>query len=109
VAASTLAVLVLIGVASMRAVHCVVRRRAGSLVGWATIVLAAIVSGYGVVLGRFARLNSWEGVTAPRSVLTAIMLVSANGRLLAVGMFFGLLLLTVYIALGTPALRPTRR
>lgn len=56
-----------------------------------------------VVLGRFARLNSWEAFTAPRSVLDEVAVLAASGRLVAVSLFFGLLVLTVYLALGAPA------
>ena len=93
----------LLAVVSLRAVHRVVLRRAGSFVAWGVVVTSAIGSGFGVVLGRFSRLNSWEAFTAPRSVLDEAAAIGASGRLVAVSLFFGLLLLTVYLALGPPA------
>lgn len=96
----------LLAVVSLRAVHRVVLRRAGSVAAWGVVVLSAIGSGFGVVLGRFARLNSWEAFTAPRSVLEEVAVLAASGRLVAVSLFFGLLVLTVYIALGPPAREP---
>lgn len=93
----------LLAVVSLRAVHRVVLRRAGSFTAWGVVVVSAIGSGFGVVLGRFARLNSWQAFTAPRSVLDEVAVVGASGRLVAVSLFFGLLVLTVYLALGPPA------
>lgn len=93
----------LLAVVSLRAVHRVVLRRAGSFAAWGVVVVAAIGSGFGVVLGRFARLNSWEAFTAPRSVLSEVAVLAGSGRLVAVSLFFGLLVLTVYLALGPPA------
>jgi uncharacterized membrane protein len=99
----------LLAVVSLRSVHRVVLRRAGSLAAWAVVVASAIGSGFGVVLGRFSRLNSWQAFTAPRTVLAEVAAVSESGRLVAVSLFFGLLLLTVYLALGPPAGRVTTR
>lgn len=93
----------LLAVVSLRAVHRVVLRRAGSPVAWGIVVISAMASGFGVVLGRFSRLNSWQAFTAPRSVLDEAAAVGASGPLVAVSLFFGLLLLTVYLALGPPA------
>jgi uncharacterized membrane protein len=93
----------LLAVVSLRSVHRVVHRRAGSLAAWSVVVVSAIASGFGVVLGRFARLNSWQAFTAPRSVLEEVAAVGTSGRLVSVSLFFGLLVLTVYLALGPSA------
>ena len=98
----------LLAVLSLRAVHRVAERRVGPIGAWLAIVLAAIGSGFGVVLGRFSRLNSWQVVTAPRSVLDEVVLLRHDARSIAVALFFGLLLLTIYAAIGTPA-RPRQR
>jgi uncharacterized membrane protein len=93
----------LLAVLSLRAVHRVLLRRAGPTAAGAAVVLAAIGSGFGVVLGRFDRLNSWEAVTAPGSVVDALARIGDSGRSIAIALFFGLLLLTIYAAIGNPA------
>jgi uncharacterized membrane protein len=92
----------LLAVLSLRAVHRVVLRRAGAAVAWVVVVAATIGSGFGVVLGRFSRLNSWQVVTAPRAVLDEVVALADDQRSLAVSLFFGLLLLTIYAAVGAP-------
>jgi uncharacterized membrane protein len=93
----------LLAVLSLRAVHRVVLRRAGTTVAWVVVVVATIGSGFGVVLGRFSRLNSWEVVTAPRAVVAEVAGLVDDRRSLAVSLFFGLLLLTIYAAVGAPS------
>lgn len=93
----------LLAVLSLRAVHRVALRRAGAVVAWTVVVVAALGSGFGVVLGRFSRLNSWQVVTAPRTVVDEVVRLGDNGRSMAVALFFGLLLLTIYAAIGAPA------
>lgn len=90
----------LLAVASLRIVHRVVAGHGGWLAGWAAVVAATGVSGVGVVIGRFARLNSWEAVTRPTAVAAEAVRVAGSRQGLAVAMFFTLLLLVVYAGLG---------
>lgn len=99
----------LVAVLSLRAVHRVVLRRAGVVAAWSVIVAATASSGFGVVLGRFSRLNSWDAVTAPRTVLAEIAAHAVDIRSMAVAVFFGMLLLSVYAALGSPTHTRVRR
>jgi uncharacterized membrane protein len=92
----------LLGVVSMRLVHRTIERTLGKLVGWTVVAGAAAASGFGVALGRFGRLNSWEIVTSPESVASTSLWLVTNGRLLAVAVFFAALLLAVYT--GGPSL-----
>ena len=89
----------LLAVLSLRVVHRLVERHAGAAAAWIVVVLATVASGFGVVLGRFSRLNSWQAVTAPRTVLDEVAAVVESGRSVAIALFFALLLLTIYAAL----------
>jgi len=98
----------LLAVASLRIVHRVTTAHVGRLAGWAAVLTAAGLSGVGVVIGRFARLNSWEAVTRPTTVAAEVLRVTGSRQGVALAVFFALLLLVVYAGLGGPT-GPSRR
>ena len=55
---------------SLYLVHTQVRVRRGSGVGWVFVIGVLLLSGLGVYLGRFLRLNSWDLLTQPITVLS---------------------------------------
>jgi uncharacterized membrane protein len=58
-----------LGAASLVRVHAILSRRLGGRVALGAIALASLLSGYGIYLGRFTRLNSWDVVFHPLSVV----------------------------------------
>jgi uncharacterized membrane protein len=60
---------------SLYLVHTQVRMRRGPVVGWVFTVVALLLSGLGVYLGRFVRLNSWDFVTRPITVLNDVLVL----------------------------------
>jgi uncharacterized membrane protein len=54
----------IVGFVSLYLMQSAVRRMAGDLASWLFIVAVALLSGFGICLGRFLRLNSWD-VIAP--------------------------------------------
>jgi uncharacterized membrane protein len=83
----------LLAVASLRVIHRIVGSHVGRMAGWALVVGAAGVSGVGVVLGRFARLNSWEALTRPWEVAAEALRLAGSRQAIAVSLFFTFLLL----------------
>jgi uncharacterized membrane protein len=53
-----------IGFVSLYIMQSVVRRMAGELASWIFIAAVTALSGFGICLGRFLRLNSWD-IIAP--------------------------------------------
>ena len=58
-----------LGTASLRVCAHVVRVRAGSVAVLAFTPLVALATGFGIYLGRFLRLNTWDVATRPGTVL----------------------------------------
>lgn len=54
----------IIGFVSLFLMQSAVRRMAGELMSWLFIAAVALLSGFGICLGRFLRLNSWD-IIAP--------------------------------------------
>ena len=54
-----------LGFVSLFVMHGLVKRRLGSLAGWAFVAGVAVVSSFGVCLGRFMRFNSWDVLFQP--------------------------------------------
>jgi uncharacterized membrane protein len=58
-----------LGLFSMLLMHEVVEREGGRVLGWAFASAAAVLAAFGIYLGRFERLNSWELFSRPAGVL----------------------------------------
>jgi uncharacterized membrane protein len=54
---------------SLLLLHRLVERRRGRRAGWLFVSAVALVTGFGVYLGRFQRWNSWDLVTRPGELL----------------------------------------
>jgi uncharacterized membrane protein len=61
---------VLLGVAALREARTTIVGLVGPRWTFVTLGAATLASGYGIFLGRFTRLNSWDAVLHPMSVLT---------------------------------------
>ena len=59
------------GLWSLGVMHRAIRNRAGPAVGWLSVALICMASGFAVYLGRFLRFNSWD-VLQPLRMLERI-------------------------------------
>jgi uncharacterized membrane protein len=95
---------IILGVVSMRLVHDRVERDYGPIYGWVVVIVSVGLCAIGVVIGRFARWNSWDLVTRPDAVMATTLewvrapfaYVQSTGVALAVAAFFGLAYLTIW-------------
>ena len=60
-----------IGFVSLYLMQSAVRHMAGEVMSWLFIAAVAVLSGFGICLGRFLRLNSWD-VVAPGKMFQVI-------------------------------------
>lgn len=92
-----------LGFVSLYLMQAIVTRMLGWWQGWFLIAAVAGLSGIGIYLGRFVRLNSWDAVLQPTKLydgLTALMANSlANPAYLAFPVLFGAFLFVSYVML----------
>jgi uncharacterized membrane protein len=62
----------LLAVISLYLMHTLVRVHLGRTAGLVVVGVVVVLSGFGVYLGRFLRLNSWDLVLRPGAVLDAL-------------------------------------
>ncbi len=97
------------GLVSLRQMHGLVRARAGELAGVAFVGATALLTGFGIYLGRFDRWNSWDVVTRPRALFGGVVEILVDpvhhARAYGVTAVFAALLLVAYAAAAPPAPR----
>ena len=59
--------------ASLLTMQTLVRRRFGTLSGWAFVSTALLLSSFGIYLGRYLRFNSWDVLTNPLTLFYDIL------------------------------------
>ena len=89
----------LLGFVSLFLMQSVVNDRFGKKAGWAFIVTATGLSGFGIYLGRFLRWNSWDLFAHPLDVTHDIGHLAANPSSLVFATLFGTFLLMGYLML----------
>ena len=93
-----------LGAVSLRSCTHVVRVRGGAWAAAAFVPLASLATGFGVYLGRFVRLNTWDVATKPGTVLVQVLspLVHPFGhaRAWTMTLTFALFFIVAYIASG---------
>lgn len=71
---------VVLGFVSLYLMQLIVRERLGAWAGWLFVGLVAGLSGVGIYLGRFLRLNSWDLVLQPSRLYDGLNQWTANSR-----------------------------
>jgi uncharacterized membrane protein len=96
-----------LGAASLRACAHVVRVRHGAVAAAGFVPLAALATGFGIYLGRFVRLNTWDVATRPATVIAQVLSPFAHpfghSRAWMVTIAFALFFVVAYLARGSPA------
>lgn len=63
----------LTGLASLYVMHTLWTRQFGRFWGWFFVLTSSVAAAYGVFLGRFIRLNSWNLITHPDTAWNALV------------------------------------
>ncbi|OIN58583.1 hypothetical protein BLX24_13505 [Arsenicibacter rosenii] len=88
----------LTGLYSTLLVHRLVVQRAGTLLTWLCMLGCQVLSGFGIYLGRWIRLNSWDLLTTPAMLARAVYEALHNTLSLKLTIIYGLVLAGLYIA-----------
>lgn len=94
------------GLVSLRWAQEAVTRRFSARLGWALVIAASLLCGFGVYLGRFQRWNSWDIVTRPTELLAEAWSALAETHVLAFSLLFSVVLFAGYATLTVIVGRP---
>ncbi|WP_379127798.1 DUF1361 domain-containing protein [Paenibacillus sp. sgz500958] len=83
------------GFFSLYQFQAVIYRKSSMLLSWIFVLAACVLGGYGVLLGRVYRLNSWDVLT-DRHQLYALVLKSLNLQSVFFSLFTAFVLLVIY-------------
>jgi uncharacterized membrane protein len=92
----------LLGIVSLNLMQEIIKRQIGRWVGWAFVLIVAGLSGVGLYVGRFIRLNSWDVLKNPGGFASSISEWLSDPSLRSVGfislytLFFIFIYLTIY-------------
>jgi uncharacterized membrane protein len=102
-----------LAVASLRTMQMLVRAYVGTFGSWLFVVAIAMLSGFGVYLGRFLRWNSWDILLNPRGVAAGLLALLTDGvrrrQTFGVTCMSAVLLLVCYLMLTTAHHEPPAR
>jgi uncharacterized membrane protein len=96
-----------LGIGSLLLVHHVARRRIGEWTAWAALVPTLALVSFGIYLGRFVRLNSWDPISRPGRVVHAawepLRDPLGHPKAVAVTVLFTVFLMVTYLVVYTVA------
>ena len=91
----------LLGFASVYLVQAAVRRLYGPAAGWLAALGALGLSGLGIYLGRYLRLNSWDLLVQPGGVIREVLDQLSSPRLVGMSLVMAAFLTVAYAMLYT--------
>jgi len=91
----------LLGVVSLYLMQDIVHRTFGRFIGWAFVFFISAVSSFGIYVGRFVRLNSWDILQTPSETAMNILglVIDPSRRLAAFTFLYTFFFLFVYVLL----------
>ncbi|RZJ72995.1 DUF1361 domain-containing protein [Flavobacterium sp.] len=91
----------LFGLLSMRQMHLVWRKSFGKIANF-LIPASALLSGFGIYLGRFKRYNSWDILSDPLAIACDSISLLTELRVIGFTLGYGTLLLLIYYFFRIP-------
>ena len=91
----------LLGVISLYLMQDIIIRTFGRLAGWVFVFVISALSSFGIYIGRFVRLNSWDILQAPSEAAQEILgiVIDPSMRLAAFTILYTIFFLFVFLLL----------
>ena len=91
----------LLGVISLSLMHDIVHRTFGRITGWVFVFGISALSSFGIYVGRFVRLNSWDILQDPAETAMHILglVIDPSMRLAAFTLLYAVFFIFVYLLL----------
>ena len=91
----------LLGIVSLYLMQDIVIRTFGRFIGWSFIFIISALSSFGIYIGRFVRLNSWDILQNPKETAFSILglIIDPSRRLAAFTLSYTFFFLFVYLLL----------
>jgi uncharacterized membrane protein len=91
----------LLGVISLYLMQDIIIRRFGRTTGWVFVFVISILSSFGIYIGRFVRLNSWDILQDPAETAQEILgiIIDPSMRLAAFTLLYAFFFLFIFLLL----------
>lgn len=91
----------LLGVISLYLMQDIIIRRFGRITGWVFVFVISVLSSFGIYIGRFVRLNSWDILQDPAETAQEILgiIIDPSMRLAAFTLLYAFFFLFIFLLL----------
>lgn len=88
----------IVGLYSMYHFQILSKKIFGNAVSWFLVISSAILSGFGLYLGRFVRFNSWDLFSNPAHLIKQSVLETGNPLAIQTTLVFSIVLIGLYLS-----------